>query len=54
MDETITFLPELASVIVQCHRLSPQTATLDVAKTVFIKYFFFIFDFISSFSSFFL
>ena len=32
MDESLAFLPELAAVIVQCHRLSPQTATLDVAK----------------------
>ena len=34
MDEAILFLPELASVVVHCHRLSPQSATLDVAKLV--------------------
>lgn len=38
MEESLAFLPELAAVIVQCHRLSPQTATLDVAKLIMIMF----------------
>lgn len=38
MEESLPFLPELAAVIVQCHRLSPQTATLDVAKMIIIMF----------------
>lgn len=38
MEESLPFLPELAAVIVQCHRLSPQTATLDVAKIIIIMF----------------
>lgn len=38
MEESIIFLPDLAAVIVQCHRLSPQTATLDVAKMITIMF----------------
>lgn len=38
MEESISFLPELAAVIVQCHRLSPQTATIDVAKMIIIMF----------------
>jgi hypothetical protein len=36
MEESLSFLPELAAVIVQCHRLSPQAATLDVAKMIIL------------------
>lgn len=36
MEESLSFLPELAAVIVQCHRLSPQAATLDVAKLIIL------------------
>lgn len=38
MEESLPFLPDLAAVIVQCHRLSPQTATLDVAKMIIIMF----------------
>lgn len=38
MEESLAFLPELAAVIVQCHRASPQTATLDVAKLIIIMF----------------
>lgn len=38
MEESLSFLPELAAVIVQCHRLSPQTATLDVAKMIILMF----------------
>ena len=38
MEEALAFLPELASVILHCHRLSPQMATLDVAKLLLIMF----------------
>lgn len=38
MEEAMTFLPDLAAVIVQSHRLSPQTATIDVAKMIILMF----------------
>lgn len=38
MDEAAAFLPDLASVIIHCHQLSPQTATLDVAKLLLLMF----------------